>query len=175
MSTNGDGDEHNHESEETRQQRIESSNIAGIELMLSKFVDSLAHSQRQMLETQAQNQQHLLESLTCFSKGLEDVLKHQNKALANQTGEKKVKADDGKKQKTAESAADPYVVEEYAKLFWAAVDGEWNRAKEFFEKHPDATTKPITSESETTLHIAIRCGEWKFVENMVNFGGARSS
>ncbi|KAI3842690.1 hypothetical protein MKX03_027354 [Papaver bracteatum] len=193
MSTDGDGDEHTHESEETKQQRIETSNLAGIELMLSKLVDSLAQTQQQMLETraqnkqlleslttcfskgletQAQNQQHLLESLTrCVSKGLEEVVKNQNKALANQTGEKKVKADDGKKQKTAEKAAVPCVVEEYGDLFWAAVLGDWNCAKEFFEAHPDATTKPITSESQTTLHIAIRCGEWKFVEDMVNFGG----
>ncbi|MCL7035509.1 hypothetical protein MKW94_010479, partial [Papaver nudicaule] len=99
MSTTGKGDEHNHESQDTMLQRVESSNIAGIELMLSKLVDTLSQNQRQLLETQAETQKHLLESLTTsFNKGLEAVIKHQNKE--NQTGEKKVKAD-AKKQKTA--------------------------------------------------------------------------
>ncbi|MCL7051419.1 hypothetical protein MKW94_020279, partial [Papaver nudicaule] len=99
MSTTGEGDEHNHESQDAVLQRVESSNIAGIELMLSKLVDTLSHNQRQLLDTQAETQKHLLESLTTsFNKGLEAVMKHQNKE--NQTGEKKVTGDE-KKHKTA--------------------------------------------------------------------------
>ncbi|RZC85973.1 hypothetical protein C5167_026640 [Papaver somniferum] len=169
MSTTREGEEHNRESQEARLQRVESSNIAGIEMMLSKLVDSLAHNQRQMLEAQAQSQQHLLESLTTnFNKGLEEVLKHQNKALANPTGDKKVKADE-KKQKTAENAVVPYVVEEYATLFSAAYWGDWDDAKEYFETHPDSITKKITSDSETALHVAVKFKEWNFVEEIVKF------
>ncbi|KAI3903409.1 hypothetical protein MKW98_032063 [Papaver atlanticum] len=170
MSTTREGDEHNHESQEARLQRIESGNIAGIELMLSKLVDSLAHNQRQMLETQAQSQQHLLELLTTnFNKGLEEVLRQQNKALANSNGEKKVKADE-KKQKTTENAAvPPYIVEEYKDLLYAACYGEWEDAKEYFETHPDSIKKAITSESETALHVAVKFTEWDFVEEIVKF------
>ncbi|KAI3980092.1 hypothetical protein MKX01_013513 [Papaver californicum] len=173
MSTttrDGDGDEHNHESQGAVLQRVESSNIAGIELMLSKLVDSLAHNQRQMLETQAQNQQHLLESLTTnFNKGLEEVLKRTNKALSNQPGDKKVKADDGKKQKTTENATVSYVVEEYTDLFYSALCGFWDDAKEFFEAHPEAIRKPITSDLETALHVAVKFEEWDFTEEIVKF------
>ncbi|RZC44433.1 hypothetical protein C5167_037380 [Papaver somniferum] len=169
MSTTREGDEHNHESQEARLQRIESSNIAGIELMLSKLVDSLAHNQRQMLETQAQSQQHLLELLTTnFNKGLEEVLRQQNKALANSNGEKKVKADE-KKQKTTENAAVPYIMEEYEDLFYAAYYGEWEDAKKYFEAHPDSIKKAITSESETALHVAVKFTEWDFVKEIVKF------
>ncbi|KAI3848579.1 hypothetical protein MKX03_029765 [Papaver bracteatum] len=167
MSTTREGGEHNHESQEARLQRIVSGNIAGIELMLSKLVDSLAHNQRQMLETQAQSQQNLLELLTTnFNKGLEEVLRQQNKALANSNGEKKVKADE-KKQKITETAAVPYIVEEYEDLFYAAYYGEWEDAKKYFETHPDSIKKAITSESETALHVAVKFTEWDFVEEMV--------
>ncbi|KAI3925854.1 hypothetical protein MKW92_019335 [Papaver armeniacum] len=169
MSTTKEGGEHNRQSQEVSLQRVESSNIAGIEMMLSKLVDSLAQNQRQMLAAQAQSQQHLLESLTTnFNKGLEEVLKHQNKALANPTGEKKVKADE-KKQKTAENAVVPYVVEEYTNLFTAAYWGDWDDAKEYFETHPDSITKPITSDLETALHVSVRFKEWSFVEDIVKF------
>ncbi|MCL7045780.1 hypothetical protein MKW94_011006, partial [Papaver nudicaule] len=73
-------------------------------LMLSKLVESqearlqkieATRNQQQLLETQAHNQQQMLEALTAsFSKGLLEVLNHQNKVLANSIGEKKLNSDD---------------------------------------------------------------------------------
>ncbi|KAI3860962.1 hypothetical protein MKW92_028167 [Papaver armeniacum] len=166
MSTTKEGDEHNHKSQEERLQRIES----GFEVMLSKLVDSLAHNQRQMIETQAQNKHFLESSLTTsFNKGLEEVLKHQNKELPNPTGKKKAKADGENKQKSTEVASVPYVVEEYSDLFSAAYWGYWDDAEEYFETHPDAIKKPITSELETALHVAVKYEEWDFVKEAVKF------
>ncbi|KAK4368295.1 hypothetical protein RND71_012087 [Anisodus tanguticus] len=55
----------------------------------------------------------------------------------------------------------------YVPLCQAALGGNWEKAKEFFNVHPDATSARITKGWETTLHIAAGANKVQFVEELV--------
>ncbi|KAF8008073.1 hypothetical protein BT93_K1912 [Corymbia citriodora subsp. variegata] len=56
----------------------------------------------------------------------------------------------------------------YRPLLKAAVKGDWEFAKGFFEAYPNSKTAIITSRSETVLHIAALNAQDQFVENLVD-------
>ncbi|XP_052198337.1 uncharacterized protein LOC127805626 [Diospyros lotus] len=58
----------------------------------------------------------------------------------------------------------------YIALHKAAVEGDWEKAKKFFEKNQEAVTANINSDLENALHVAIQAGGNKaidFVKNLV--------
>ncbi|KAI3872290.1 hypothetical protein MKX03_021412 [Papaver bracteatum] len=56
----------------------------------------------------------------------------------------------------------------YQELYCAAIKGDWEVAKFFLEKNPEAITKVITSDSQTVLHVAVIEGNLMFIEEIVN-------
>ncbi|PIN24768.1 hypothetical protein CDL12_02492 [Handroanthus impetiginosus] len=57
----------------------------------------------------------------------------------------------------------------YLPLYKAALKGDWESARSFFDQDPDAVTAKITKASETALHIAVGTGKAKnFVEELLN-------
>ncbi|CAN4080367.1 unnamed protein product [Withania somnifera] len=55
----------------------------------------------------------------------------------------------------------------YVPLYQAALGGNWEKAREFFSLHPDATSARITKGWETALHIAAGANKIQFVEELV--------
>ncbi|KAK4396832.1 hypothetical protein Sango_1519800 [Sesamum angolense] len=56
----------------------------------------------------------------------------------------------------------------YLPLYKAALNGDWESARNFFEQDPDAVTAKITKVSETALHIAVGTGKAKnFVKELL--------
>ncbi|KAI3935824.1 hypothetical protein MKX01_033008 [Papaver californicum] len=55
----------------------------------------------------------------------------------------------------------------YLKLYKLVIKGDLDMAKEFFQADAEAITAGITKSSETALHVAIRSGHTKFVEELV--------
>ncbi|KAK3220223.1 hypothetical protein Dsin_014193 [Dipteronia sinensis] len=51
----------------------------------------------------------------------------------------------------------------YRSLHNAAKRGDWESAKSFIEKDPNALTARITVESRTVLHVAALCDQWEFI------------
>ncbi|KAF5956381.1 hypothetical protein HYC85_003606 [Camellia sinensis] len=57
----------------------------------------------------------------------------------------------------------------YIPLLNAALRGDWDSAKRFFDQDPDALTAHITCKKETALHVAIMSGRSvEFVEKLVD-------
>lgn len=57
----------------------------------------------------------------------------------------------------------------YLPLYKAALKGDWESAKSFFDKDKDAVTAKIGKQSRTALHIAVGTGESiHFVQHLVN-------
>ncbi|KAI3957971.1 hypothetical protein MKW98_020613 [Papaver atlanticum] len=59
------------------------------------------------------------------------------------------------------------VLDGYEELYHAAIKGDWEVASKFLEKHPEAITKVITTDSETVLHVAIADANLMFIEEIV--------
>ncbi|KAI3879832.1 hypothetical protein MKX03_000451 [Papaver bracteatum] len=59
------------------------------------------------------------------------------------------------------------VLDGYEELYHAAINGDWEVASKFLEKHPEAITKVITTDSETVLHVAIADANLMFIEEIV--------
>ncbi|CAL5412716.1 unnamed protein product [Camellia sinensis] len=55
----------------------------------------------------------------------------------------------------------------YVPLYQAALNGDWEKAKEFIRLHPSALSARITKGQETVLHIAAGARQTKFVEELV--------
>ncbi|OMO65871.1 hypothetical protein COLO4_30951 [Corchorus olitorius] len=55
----------------------------------------------------------------------------------------------------------------YAPLYQAALKGDWEKAKEFLNKHPGAANVRITKGWDTALHIAVGARHIGFVEEVV--------
>ncbi|KAL7211050.1 hypothetical protein ACSBR2_014020 [Camellia fascicularis] len=55
----------------------------------------------------------------------------------------------------------------YVPLYQAALNGDWEKAKEFIKLHPSALSARITKGQETVLHIAAGARQTKFVEELV--------
>ncbi|KAK6797046.1 hypothetical protein RDI58_004747 [Solanum bulbocastanum] len=55
----------------------------------------------------------------------------------------------------------------YVPLCQAALGGNWEKAREFFTLHPDATSARITKGWETALHIAAGANKVQFVEELI--------
>ncbi|KAL3523053.1 hypothetical protein ACH5RR_015887 [Cinchona calisaya] len=55
----------------------------------------------------------------------------------------------------------------YVPLYQAALKGDWDRAKAFLKRHPEALTTRITKGCERVLHIAAGAKQIKFVEELV--------
>ncbi|KAK4428781.1 hypothetical protein Salat_1178000 [Sesamum alatum] len=56
----------------------------------------------------------------------------------------------------------------YLPLYKAALNGDWESARNFFDQYPDAVTAKITKVSETALHIAVGTGKAKnFVKELL--------
>ncbi|XP_022872461.1 ankyrin repeat-containing protein ITN1-like [Olea europaea var. sylvestris] len=55
----------------------------------------------------------------------------------------------------------------YVPLYLAALKGDWEEAKEFFNLHPQAITARITNGGESVLHIAAGAKRIIFVEELV--------
>ncbi|PIN11231.1 hypothetical protein CDL12_16175 [Handroanthus impetiginosus] len=56
----------------------------------------------------------------------------------------------------------------YLPLYKAAVKGDWESARNFFDQDPDAVTAKITKASETALHVAVGIGKAKhFVKKLL--------
>ncbi|KAL0374585.1 UNVERIFIED_CONTAM: hypothetical protein Sradi_3374200 [Sesamum radiatum] len=56
----------------------------------------------------------------------------------------------------------------YLPLYKAALNGDWESARNFFDQDPDAVTAKITKVSETALHIAVGTGKAKnFVKELL--------
>ncbi|XP_075473778.1 uncharacterized protein LOC142504832 isoform X3 [Primulina tabacum] len=47
----------------------------------------------------------------------------------------------------------------YLPLYRAAINGDWESARKFFDQDPDAITAKITKVSETALHVAVGSGK----------------
>ncbi|CAL5375495.1 unnamed protein product [Camellia sinensis] len=57
----------------------------------------------------------------------------------------------------------------YRPLVKAALRGDWDSAKRFFDQDPDSLTAHITSKKETALHVAIKNGRSiEFVEKLLD-------
>ncbi|KAA8537203.1 hypothetical protein F0562_029665 [Nyssa sinensis] len=56
----------------------------------------------------------------------------------------------------------------YVILYLAALKGDWEKAKEFLDSHPESLCARITRGSETALHIAAGARHTRFVEELVN-------
>ncbi|KAI3916498.1 hypothetical protein MKW92_007569 [Papaver armeniacum] len=59
------------------------------------------------------------------------------------------------------------VLDGYEELYHAAIKGDWEVASKFLEKHPEAITKVITTDSETVLHVAVADANLMFIEEVV--------
>ncbi|PIN11229.1 hypothetical protein CDL12_16173 [Handroanthus impetiginosus] len=56
----------------------------------------------------------------------------------------------------------------YLPLYKAALKGDWESARNFFDQDPDAVTAKITKASETALHVAVGTGKAKnFVKELL--------
>ncbi|CAL5412717.1 unnamed protein product [Camellia sinensis] len=55
----------------------------------------------------------------------------------------------------------------FVPLYQAALNGDWEKAKEFIRLHPSALSARITKGQETVLHIAAGARQTKFVEELV--------
>ncbi|XP_026442321.1 uncharacterized protein LOC113341790 isoform X2 [Papaver somniferum] len=62
-----------------------------------------------------------------------------------------------------------YILDGYEQLYYAAYDGDWEKASKFFEKNPQAILEVITEELETALHIAVHRSHSVFIEEIVRF------
>ncbi|KAK4838500.1 hypothetical protein QYF36_014216 [Acer negundo] len=51
----------------------------------------------------------------------------------------------------------------YRSLHYAAKRGDWESAKSFIEKDPNALAARITVDSKTVLHVAALCDQWEFI------------
>ncbi|KAL0410403.1 UNVERIFIED_CONTAM: hypothetical protein Slati_3630000 [Sesamum latifolium] len=84
---------------------------------------------------------------------------------------------DGSGKKEPENAQSSTAVEKkepekdlncYLPLYKAALNGDWESARNFFDQDPDAVTAKITKVSETALHIAVGTGKAKnFVKELL--------
>ncbi|KAJ7955979.1 Ankyrin repeat-containing protein [Quillaja saponaria] len=54
----------------------------------------------------------------------------------------------------------------YRPLQVAALKGDWETAKKFFNNDPTATTAKVTTLAMTALHVGAIGGQWQFVEKM---------
>ncbi|KAI3916496.1 hypothetical protein MKW92_007567 [Papaver armeniacum] len=57
--------------------------------------------------------------------------------------------------------------DEYKELYNAARNSDWEVARKFLEKNPEAITKVIASDSRTVLHVAITDANQMFTEEIV--------
>lgn len=73
------------------------------------------------------------------------------------------------RSKTDEGMSKKYVLDRYEQLYYAAYDGDWEKASEFFENNPKAIREVITEELETALHIAVHRNHLVFIEEIVRF------
>ncbi|RZC47942.1 hypothetical protein C5167_040886 [Papaver somniferum] len=55
----------------------------------------------------------------------------------------------------------------YRPLYIAAERGDWESAKELFDKDPESLTALITAERDTALLIAVDRKHWRFAENLI--------
>ncbi|RZC92373.1 hypothetical protein C5167_003978 [Papaver somniferum] len=62
-----------------------------------------------------------------------------------------------------------YVLDGYEQLYYAAYDGDWEKANKFLENNPKAIREVITEELETALHIAVHRNHLVFIEEIVRF------
>ncbi|XP_026437576.1 uncharacterized protein LOC113335767 isoform X2 [Papaver somniferum] len=60
-----------------------------------------------------------------------------------------------------------YVLDGYKQLYYAACDGDWEKASKFFKNNPQAIREVITEELETPLHIAISKNHLVFIEEII--------
>ena len=51
----------------------------------------------------------------------------------------------------------------YRSFHNAAIRGDWESAKSFIEKDPNALTARITEDSKTVWHVAALCDQWEFI------------
>jgi hypothetical protein len=57
------------------------------------------------------------------------------------------------------------------RLYQAALKGDWQVAKDVFDKYPDLVRRPIAKGKQTTLHIAVLAQRVVFVKELVNMKG----
>nr|XP_028953458.1 uncharacterized protein LOC114822689 [Malus domestica] len=55
----------------------------------------------------------------------------------------------------------------YQPLLLAAITGDWESARTFLERDPEAVTAVITSQALTALHVAAKEGQWQFIMKLV--------
>ncbi|KAM1155804.1 hypothetical protein ACFX13_027236 [Malus domestica] len=55
----------------------------------------------------------------------------------------------------------------YQPLLLAAITGDWESARTFLERDPEAVTAVITSQALTALHVAAKEGQWQFILKLV--------
>ncbi|XP_026437408.1 uncharacterized protein LOC113335599 [Papaver somniferum] len=60
-----------------------------------------------------------------------------------------------------------YVLNGYKQLYFAAYNGDWEKASKFFENNPQAIGEVVTEEQETALHIAAHRNHLVFIEEIV--------
>ncbi|KAI3830634.1 hypothetical protein MKX03_016466 [Papaver bracteatum] len=60
-----------------------------------------------------------------------------------------------------------YVLSGYKQLYYAAYNGDWDKASKFFVNNPQAIREVITEELESVLHIAVHRNHLVFVEEIV--------
>ncbi|XP_026442324.1 ankyrin repeat-containing protein NPR4-like isoform X2 [Papaver somniferum] len=73
------------------------------------------------------------------------------------------------RSKGDERMSKKYVLDGYEQLYYAAYDGDWEKANKFLENNPKAIREVITEELETALHIAVHRNHLVFIEEIVRF------
>ncbi|KAI3920270.1 hypothetical protein MKW92_038861 [Papaver armeniacum] len=73
------------------------------------------------------------------------------------------------RSKSDEGISKKYVLDRHEQLYYAAYDGDWEKASQFFENNPKAIREVITEELETALHIAVHRNHLVFIEEIVRF------
>ncbi|XP_026442278.1 protein ACCELERATED CELL DEATH 6-like isoform X2 [Papaver somniferum] len=61
-----------------------------------------------------------------------------------------------------------YVLNGYKQLYFAAYNGDWEKASKFLENNPQAIWEVVTEEDETALHIAAHRNHLVFIEQIVS-------
>ncbi|XP_026437570.1 uncharacterized protein LOC113335761 isoform X3 [Papaver somniferum] len=73
------------------------------------------------------------------------------------------------RSKSDEGMSKKYVLDEYEQLYYAAYDGDWEKANNILDNNPKAIREVITEELETALHIAVHRNHLVFIEEIVRF------
>ncbi|KAI3830624.1 hypothetical protein MKX03_016456, partial [Papaver bracteatum] len=72
------------------------------------------------------------------------------------------------KYKGEKGTSKKYVLDGYNQLYFAAYNGDWEKASKFFENNPQAIREVVTEEQETALHIAAHRNHLVFIEEIVS-------